>query len=56
MTPTNNNSAKIETKNAAAGKKLSGKEKFLTRFLNHLIKTPVTAGAKEISDIHTTAG
>lgn len=56
MTPTNNNSAKIGTKNAAAGKKIPGNENFLTRFLNYLIKTPITAGAKEISDIHTTAG
>lgn len=56
MIATNNNSAKIGTKNAAAGKNFSGKENFLTRFLNYLIKIPVTAGAKEIPDIHTTAG
>lgn len=56
MTPTNNNSAKIGTKNAVAGKNFSGKENFLTRFRNHLIKILATAGAKEISDIHTTAG
>jgi len=56
MMPTNNNSAKIGTKNAVAGKKFSGKENFLTRFCKHLIKIPVTVGAKKISDIHTTAG